>query len=301
MTPRRLLTLFGILLWSVVALTAWPHGKSRRSAKFVLSASGDEQANRCSDLHVTFSHREAVVGAEERTITKAEAPTLRVTAESNGGVQVNGWDNDSYLVTLCKAADEGDDAQSILSEIHLTFHDGELGVSGPGSQNRWSAHLLIRSPKTATLDLSLKNGPVSLHHVDGQLKVRSQNGPVTVSSCSGQLDLSSQNGPLTLENNSGKQTVHAQNGPVTVALSGDSWNGDGLEAHATNGPITLRIPSGYRTGVILESEGHSPFECNSSVCSEGRRTWDEDHKRIEFGSGPTLVRVSTVNGPVSVN
>jgi hypothetical protein len=50
----------------------------------------------------------------------------------------------------------------------------------------------------------------------------------------------------------------------------------------------------------LESEGHSPFQCSSSVCSEGRKIWDDDHKRVEFGSGPTVVRVSSVNGPVSV-
>jgi len=67
------------------------------------------------------------------------------------------------------------------------------------------------------------------------------------------------------------------------------------------GPVELQIPSGYKSGVILESDGHGPFKCHSSVCSEGRKTWDDDRKHIEFGFGPTLVRVSTVNGPVSVD
>jgi len=53
--------------------------------------------------------------------------------------------------------------------------------------------------------------------------------------------------------------------------------------------------------VVVESEGHSPFQCQASVCSEGRKTWEEDVKRIEFGNGPAVVRVSTVNGPVSVD
>ena len=69
---------------------------------------------------------------------------------------------------------------------------------------------------------------------------------------------------------------------------------------ATNGPVTLRVPSGYQSGVILESDGHGPFSCRARVCSEGRKNWDEDRKSVEFGSGPTVVRVSTVNGPVSV-
>jgi len=115
------------------------------------------------------------------------------------------------------------------------------------------------------------------------------------------LDLSAQNGPVTLEGNGGKQTVHAENGPVTLSLSGNSWEGAGIEAHANNGPIKVQIPSGYKSGVLLESNGNSPMRCDASVCSEGRKTWDDDLRRIEFGSGPTLVRVSTNNGPVSVD
>jgi hypothetical protein len=189
----------------------------------------------------------------------------------------------------------------LLSEIHLAFEHGELSVSGPHHGDRWSAYLLIRAPKAATMDLSTHNGPVTLHHVDGSLKVRAENGPVSVEECTGDLDLSSQNGPVTLEGNSGKQSVRTENGPVNVHLTGIEWAGSGLEAHATNGPVNLEIPAGYKSGVVLESEGSGPFRCRASVCSEGRKTWDDDRKRVEFGSGPTLVRVSTVNGPVSVN
>ena len=238
---------------------------------------------------------------EERTITRAEAPTLRVVAESNGGIQVQGWDQDTYSVTLCKAAEAGSDADSLLSRIHLTFQNGELGVSSPSSHERWSAHILIHAPKAAALDLQVNNGPMTLYHVDGNLKVRAQNGPITVTGCTGELDLNSHNGPVTLEGNSGKQTVHTENGPVTLSLSGNSWDGAGIEAHATNGPVKLQIPSGYKSGVVLESDGHGPFQCIASVCSEGRKTWEDESKRIEFGSGPTLVRLSTVNGPVSVD
>ena len=299
MTSRRFLAFVGMVIWCAVALTASPRVLPQRGGTFTVSSS-DELANSCSDLHVRFDHREAAMQSEERSISKAEAPALRVTAESNGGIQVQGWENETYSVTLCKAAEQGSDAESILSEIHLSLNNGELGISGPSSHSHWSAHLLIRSPKAAVLDVSMNNGPLRLQNVDGRIKVRSENGPVTVRECSGELDLSSQNGPLTLDRNSGKQTVHTHNGPVTLALSGDTWVGDGLEAHAMNGPISLQIPSGYRSGVVLETEGQSPFEC-ASVCSEGRRTWDDDHRRIEFGSGPTLVRVSTINGPVSVN
>ncbi len=301
MNSRRALTLFAIIVWAAVAVTAAPSAFSHhRSVRTAISAV-DFPAENCSDLRVRFDHHDAVLDSEERTITRSEAPTLRVRTDSNGGIYVEGWDKDDYSVTLCKAAESGSDAELILSQMHLTFRDGELGVSGPHSSEHWSAHLLIRAPKASNLDLQITNGPMTLYHVDGNLKVQAQNGPVTVSGCTGHLDLSSHNGPVTLEENGGQQTVHSENGPLTVSLSGDSWTGSGLEAHTTNGPVTVRVPSGFKSGVILESDGYSPFRCNARACSEGRESSDDDHKRVEFGSGPTLVRVSTVNGPLSVD
>jgi hypothetical protein len=300
MDSRKLLPAIGIVIWSAVLLTAAPRAFSHRH-QVQLFIDDESPTAGCSDLHIRFDGRDAVVESEERTITKAEAATLRIQAESNGGLQVEGWERDSYGVTLCKAAEVGSDAQSLLSRIHLTFQSGELGVSGPSSHERWVAHLLVRAPKAAALDLQVNNGPMALFHVDGTMKVRAHNGPVTVIGCTGDVDLSTLNGPVTLEGNSGKLRVDAQNGPMTVTLSGSSWSGSGIEARAGNGPLTLRIPSGYQSGVLVESDGHSPFQCHASVCSEGRKTWDDERKRIEFGSGPTVIHLATGNGPISVS
>jgi hypothetical protein len=299
MNSCRILTVSAMIVWAAVALTASPRAFSHRHAP-TSSSAANTPAQSCSDFHTRFDYHDAVYQSEERTITKAEAPTLRIHADDNGPLDVQGWDNDSYSVTLCKAAEEGPDAQSLLSQIHIALNGGDLSVSGPDSNGRWSAHLLIRAPKASTLELNAHNGPVSLYHVDGNVKARVENGPITVTNCTGTLDLSAHNGPVTLRDNSGKQTVHAENGPMSLALSGDSWDGAGLDARTTNGPVTLEVPSGYKSGVLLESDGHGPFQCHASVCSESRKTWDDDVKRVEFGSGPTLVHVSTANGPVSV-
>jgi DUF4097 and DUF4098 domain-containing protein YvlB len=301
MDSRKLLPVVGIVIWSAVALTAAPRALSHRHPTNMSANHGDPMAS-CSDLNISFDrNRRAMVQSEERTISQTAAPTLRIEAESNGGLQVEGWNNNDYSVTLCKAADPEGDAQNVLSQIHLTFQNGELGVTGPSSHDRWSAHILVKAPKGTSLDLRVKNGPMGLYNVDGNVKARAQNGPITVMACSGNVDLATQNGPVTLEGNSGKLRVDAQNGPLTISLSGTNWNGSGIEAHANNGPLTLEIPSGYQSGVLVESEGRSPFQCHSSVCSEGRKTWDDDRKSIEFGSGPTVVHLSTVNGPISVH
>jgi hypothetical protein len=308
MVPRTLLSAVGFTVWTAVLVTAAPraishrnyYNETKRGHSVEVMSHNDAPVESCSDFHIRFDDREAVIRSEERTITKAEAPTLRVNAESNGGLQVQGWDQNTYAVTLCKAAKEGSDAESLLAQIKLTFSNGELSVSGPSSHNHWTAHLLIKAPNAAVMDLHVNNGPMGLFHVEGNLKVRALNGPITVRGCNGDLDLSAENGPVSLEENSGKQSVRTQNGPITIDLDGKNWSGAGLEAHATNGPVTLRVPSGYQSGVMLESDGNGPFSCRASVCDEGRKTWDEKRKRVEFGSGPTVIRVSTVNGPVSV-
>ena len=84
-------------------------------------------------------------------------------------------------------------------------------------------------------------------------------------------------------------------------LKGDSWKGSGLEADAQNGPLSLRLPKNYQSSVLLESNGNSPMSCHASVCDDARKTWDEDHRRIEFGSAPAVIHLSTVNGPISVD
>lgn len=295
MNLLKLVSGLAILALGTIALTATPRALSLRN-----SGHGDEPMASCSDLNTSFDSHRAIIQSEEKTITKAEAATLLIQAESNGGLQVEGWDKGSYLVTLCKAAQADSDAESVLSKIHLTFQNGEMSVSGPPSHDRWTAHLLVKAPKSASLDLRVNNGPMGLFHVDGKVIVQAKNGPVTMNGCTGDLNVTTLNGPVTLEGNSGKLRIEAQNGPVSVSLGGTAWSGSGLEAHANNGPLTLRIPSGYQSGVLVESDGHSPFQCHASVCSEGRKTWEDDHKSIEFGSGPTVIHLSTVNGPISV-
>src|SRR5580658_1866997 len=103
MTSRRALTVSAMVIWAAVAVTAAPHALSHRHSPTV-SSSTDSPAESCADLHIRFDHRDTVLQSEERAITKAEAPTLRVHADSNGGVDVAGWDKEDYSVTLCKAA-----------------------------------------------------------------------------------------------------------------------------------------------------------------------------------------------------
>jgi DUF4097 and DUF4098 domain-containing protein YvlB len=262
----------------------------------------DGPVSDCSGLHMQFHDEDAAIESEERTFSKGEAKVLRVDELQNGGIQLQGWDKDVYSVTACKAADATrGDAKRLLSEIKLSVQGGHVSVSRPSRQNDWNVFLLIRTPRAAEVELTAHNGPVSFYGVDGKITARGVNGPISMEDCSGEADISAVNGPISFSGTSGKLRLHTQNGPISVALNAASWSGGGLVADAVNGPLTLRVPSGFQSSFLVESNGHSPMSCHASICNDARKTWDDEHRRIEYGSGTPLIRLSTENGPISVN
>ena len=277
----------------------WPDWNHRRS--FSISSGDREPAMDCADLHVRFDDREAVMETEERTITKADAPTLRVRPNANGGVQVQGWDKDTYSVTSCKfAANYDGSTQRTLTQITLSVRGGEVSTNGPRDDGDWTAFLLIRAPKASVIDLETQNGPLSLYSVDGKLTARATNGPITLRDFSGDADMRASNGPITVSGSAGNVRIHTENGPISINLKGTTWSGSGLTADAQNGPLTLSVPSDYKSSFSVESRNYSPMSCHASICDKAQKTWDDNNRRIEYGGSPAMIRLSTVNGPVSI-
>ena len=254
----------------------------------------------CSDLHITFDDREALVRSETRTLSKAEAPVLKVHPHTNGGTQVVGWDQANYSVTACKAVAPGNDAERVLSQITVSIDGGTVSTKGPSDDDDWTVYVLIHAPKSANVDLDTNNGPISLYDVDGKLTAHAHNGPISLRDFSGDAEVSAQNGPISVSGSRGNVRIRTENGPITVDLKGTSWEGAGLSADAQNGPVTLNVPGGYQSGFVVESSNHSPMSCRGSICENARRTWDDEHRRIEYGSTPAVLHFSTVNGPISV-
>ncbi len=298
--PRR--NFFFLISLSALLALGFTSARANRHRHSVNISDGHKlPATDCSDLRIRFDDRDAVVRSEERTLTKSEAAVLQIQPHSNGGVQVVGWGKETYSVTACKAAaGSGDVAERILSQITMSIEHGKVSTKGPGDEGDWTVFLLICTPKSASVDLETMNGPISLYDVDGKLTARAHNGPISLKNFSGDAEITAVNGPISLDGSSGSVRIHTENGPISVALGGKTWSGTGLSADAQNGPLTLMVPSGYQSSLMVESRNHSPVSCEASICDNARKTWDDEHRRIEYGSAPAMIRLSTVNGPVSV-
>src|SRR5712691_6469972 len=298
--PRR--SLFFLISFSALLALGFTTARANRHRhSFNISSGHRQPATDCSDLSIRFDDQDAVVRSEVRTLTKAEAAVLQVHPHSNGGVQVVGWDKETYSVTACKAAaGSGDAAERILSQITMSTENGRVSTKGPADDDDWTVYLLIRAPKSASVDLDTMNGPISLYDVNGKLTAHAHNGPISLKNFSGEADIRAVNGPISVEGSSGNVRVHTENGPISVSLTGKTWSGTGLSADAQNGPLTLMVPNGYQSSFVVESTNYAPVSCHASICANARKTWDDQHRRIEYGSGPAMIRLSTVNGPVSV-
>jgi hypothetical protein len=253
----------------------------------------------CSSNGFRIDGRRAHVAEES-----FDAPGLRTVNVSNAPVSIKGGSGRGYTITVCKAAADASD----LARIHVSVENGNLVSRGPDHDD-WMVSYRIEAPNGAQLDIESRNGPLSIRDLDGTLNVRSKNGPVSLHNVGGTVDAVTTNGPVSVHGGSGSMKVKASNGPISVTLDGSSWVGSGLDASTSNGPLSVKVARDYNSGVLVESNGRGPISCRAEACegqyrarSNRRSDWDHDDepRRFEFGRGPQVVRISTVNGPLTI-
>jgi len=283
-------------LAGVIALALGPgSGQSRRVAL---------DAADCSSINMTFGDAEVARAVQHATVP-VSAGTLEVRPDANGGVKIERGSGSAYEVTACVAASGRtvDDAQVAADSVQMTIEGGRVRVSGPrdGSRLRsWSVQVIVSAPDGAVIDAETTNGPIGATGVNGTLTLRASNGPISLHNVSGDVKAHAANGPISVDGSSGQFDVETSNGPIGVRLSGRRWDGH-LEARAGNGPLTVNVPADFESGVEISSSYHAPWSCRAAACRDGNRDWDDRSRSLRIGRDPVVVRLSTVNGPVTVS
>jgi hypothetical protein len=250
----------------------------------------------CSQVNFKFASSAGVAG-EERLAIAGRNLTINLSESGGIPVTVTGSDRSGYAVLLCKGAADS----ASLAGVRLDQSKGALTVVGPDGE-KWGGVLVISAPRDAQLDVSAKNGPVSISNIEGRLNAKVKNGPLKLEGVGGNVDVAATNGPVSFSGNSGDVKLVAENGPVTIRLSGASWEGGELHSTTKNGPLTLKIPDHYGTGVVVERSEHAPLRCASDLCGDrSSMRAGEGDERIALGSGATRVHLSSENGPISIS
>ena len=304
-TMKRKIT--GILslasVW-LLATTLLP-GAWAGSLSTSITTDGDEPLERCDQVKVRFgdwSDPMPMARSEQQLkVSRSDASPLVLKLSQGAGMRIQAWDRDDYSIVVCKMAGArtSEKAQHALDGISVSLQDGRLRSSGPESGN-WLIYLLVKAPRNAEMELETENGEIGLTGVSGSVRARSENGPIQLTRCSQEFHATTENGPISMIGGNGDFRLKAQNGPISVDLSGAGWKGAGLEARTENGPLSLRLPGNYKTGIRVEASGYSPMSCKAPECRDAHKSWDDDLRWIEFNGTPHLVKLYTVNGPVSV-
>lgn len=293
---RRFILPLAILVSITPAFARGHHNNS-----LSINTHDDEPLTRCDQIRATFNDQ--VVPVIEQNLGGTGSRSLHIDAARNGGIYVTGGNGGTYSVKACKAAADGIDVNS----VRVGLRGNTTYVDGP-DESDWVVYFIVNAPRDAELELEATNGPISVRDVDGRIKAEVTNGPISLKNDSGTIDAQAANGPISFSGNSGDVKLRAQNGPITVKLAGDTWLRGSLDASTSNGPMSLRLPVGYRSGVVAESDGHGPVSCRAEACRNAMRTHhssdddddDEWPRRLEFGSGTAVVHLSTHNGPLSI-
>ena len=295
---RRTIALLAFALISLATLSNRAYA-SHRHHGFSVDIEDDEPITSCDQLRIHSDDGEVARSQDQLTLPQTSS-TVKVEASQNGGIYVYGWDRQEFGILNCKAALSEDraTAERKLQEIKMSFDSGALAVRGP-EEGDWTSYLIVHAPRGSSLSLTGNNGPISVSSLSGKTEVHNTNGPFSIKDSSGEISAEITNGPISYSGNSGDVHLRAQNGPISVNLAGTSWSGKGLDAESTNGPLALSLPGNYTSGVLVQTRGYSPFHC--SGCAGARKDFDDSNRTVQFGTGSPVVRLSTVNGPVSIN
>jgi DUF4097 and DUF4098 domain-containing protein YvlB len=218
---------------------------------------------------------------EVREETIGGSAPLDVDAGANGGIKVFGWDRGDVLVrSIVRGSGDTDaDARRVVAGVHIetAAHIRATGPERDRNEN-WSVQFELHVPRRAQLTLSTHNGGISIDDFQGIAEFRARNGGVTLRNVGGDIK--------------GETT----NGGVNVDLTGDRWDGAGLDVETHNGGVRMTLPAHY-SAALETGTTNGRVSIDFPVTVQGRIS---RHVTTTLGAGGAKLRAVTTNGGVSI-
>jgi hypothetical protein len=213
------------------------------------------------------------------------AGALNVDAGQNGGISIEAWDRNEIRVraVVQASAREAADARNLAGQVQVQAAGGRVYATGPQTDRRewWSVSYRINVPRQNDLDL------------------RASNGGITIVGVSGNMRFDTVNGGVRLQDVGGRVNGGTRNGGLNVALSGNRWEGEGLDVETSNGGVTLAIPDGYNAELETRTV-NGGLRIDFPITVQGELT-SQRGITTTLGSGGPLIRARTTNGGVKIN
>jgi len=220
---------------------------------------------------------------EVREMTLPAMGSLSVDGGKNGGIRVIGENRSDVLVRACVQswAKPENEAKELAAGIKIETTGTIKAESASGTSN-WSVSFEISAPRNTSLSLKAHNGGISISGVEGNLEFETENGGLALRDVAGEVK--------------GRTT----NGGVTVSLTGNRWDGSGLDVETTNGGVTLSMANSYAAHVETGTV-NGGFSSDFSALSVDRtERWKPARVSADLNGGGPTIRVITTNGGITI-
>lgn len=216
--------------------------------------------------------------------TLAAAPKkLSINAGKNGGIRIKGWESDKIYIKACVQARGKDETEAIerVSAIRIETANGEIRAVSPTATDDdyfFGASYDIRVPKNIDLSLTANNGGINLAGISGLIEFDLNNGGVILDRIAGQV------------------RGRTNNGNLVFNLSGEKWDGEGIDAKTNNGSIFINLSPMFSARLETATR-RGNFYVNFPI--ETQR--DDKYKlNLSLGTSSTVIKAETNNGFVNI-
>jgi hypothetical protein len=234
----------------------------------------------CSDR--IYSDRNRASHCETREEHFAGSGLLDIDGAPNGGIRVRGWDRtDIHLVAQVMTFADSDARARAIADAVRVETGGRVRATGPDNNGRhesWTVSYRIDVPRDARLALNTRNGGISIEDFRGTATFRATNGGVTLTDVSGDIR--------------GETT----NGGLDIRLTGDRWEGPGLNVETRNGGVRMQVPERYSAELETSTiNGRVRIDFPVTLNGSNGQTY-----RTTLGAGGARLRATTRNGGIRI-
>lgn len=222
---------------------------------------------------------------KEQTLL-APPKKLLVDTGKNGGIRVKGWNRNEVYIKACVQAFGKDEKEAAArtSAVRVETAEGVIRavsstVTDDNTNYSFGVSYDIRVPVNTDLSLKTNNGGINLAGIRGSIEFDLNNGGVILDRIAGQVR---------------GQTI---NGSLTFNLSGDKWEGGGIDVSTTNGSIFISVPENYSAQLEITTR-RGNFRVNFPLEKERD---NNNELNLDLGIGGAVIKALTQNGQVSIN
>jgi DUF4097 and DUF4098 domain-containing protein YvlB len=311
----------------------------QRNMRFVLALSGALVLSGCIMGNFgDFGQSDRYQSDFHYTYTLEPGGHLSVE-NSNGSVEINGWDESKVEITGTKFASTEQLRDDIKIDIRNSAGSIAIRTEKPSTQfGGAGARYTIHVPRTALIDriatsnggirirdvaaasqLRSSNGSIRVEHVTGDVEARTSNNSIEMESVRGSVVMKTSNGRIRAEGVEGNcdaessnnsisiRMEHAPSEPMRLVTSNGSIDltlaqppKSGIRMETRNGGLAIHLPAGASAHVDA-STSNSAISSDFEIATQVNGEISKSHLDGNIGgSGGPTIDLKTSNGHIRI-